>query len=184
MTEDIGVATNAERDKTKRRSRIRSTKQGFVKNSVRGFRYKPRGDWFFFAKVRKLCFLCSCKQTRETSISQRRCAYVLRHPPERLQCTTDSGSERKVFITFEIWIFFLQKHMDLLQEAFIHTPELCEARFIMDARTLFHVFWTVDNKAPASPHCNAWRGQDNFLYNSDWIRLKEESHIHRLPRRG
>ncbi len=51
-----------------------------------------------------------------------------------------------MFITFEIWIFFLQKHMDLLQEPFIHPPELCEACFIMDARTLFYVFWTVEQK--------------------------------------
>ncbi len=36
--------------------------------------------------------------------------------------------------------------MDSLQEAFIHAPELCETRFIMDACTLFHVFWTVENK--------------------------------------
>uniref|UniRef100_A0A672N3G6 DUF5577 domain-containing protein n=1 Tax=Sinocyclocheilus grahami TaxID=75366 RepID=A0A672N3G6_SINGR len=33
------------------------------KEKFGGFRYKPRGDWFSFAKVRKLCFLCSCKQT-------------------------------------------------------------------------------------------------------------------------
>ncbi len=78
---------------------------------------------------------------------------------------------------FEIWIFLLQKRMDLLQEAFIHTLEPCEACFIMDVRTLFHVFWTVD-KTPAYPHCKAWSSQHNFWYNSDWIRLKEESHIH------
>ncbi len=36
--------------------------------------------------------------------------------------------------------------MDSLQEAFIHPPELCEARFIMDA--LFDVFWTVEQKHP------------------------------------
>ncbi len=36
--------------------------------------------------------------------------------------------------------------MDLLQEAFIHHPERSEARFIMDARTLFNVFWTVEQK--------------------------------------
>ncbi len=35
--------------KTKRLSRIRSTKWGFVKKNVRGFRYKLRGDWFSFA---------------------------------------------------------------------------------------------------------------------------------------
>ncbi len=38
--------------------------------------------------------------------------------------------------------------MDSLQEAFIHPPEPCEARFIMDARTLFDVFWTVEQKHP------------------------------------
>ncbi len=44
--------------------------------------------------------------------------------------------------------FFLQKLMDSLQEAFIHAPELCEARFIMDALALFDVFWTVEQKNP------------------------------------
>ncbi len=42
-------------NKTKHRSRIRSTKQGFVKKNVRGFRFKPRGDWFSFA-VKKAWF--------------------------------------------------------------------------------------------------------------------------------
>ncbi len=36
--------------------------------------------------------------------------------------------------------FFLQKHMDLLQEAFIQAPEPREARFIMDARAFFFFF--------------------------------------------
>ncbi len=46
---------------------------------------------------------------------------------------------------------FLQKCMDSLQEAFIHPLEPCEERFITDARTLFHVFWTVDKKHPLTP---------------------------------
>ncbi len=41
--------------------------------------------------------------------------------------------------------------MDLLQEAFIHPQEPCEAHFITDAYTLFHVFWTVDKKHPLTP---------------------------------
>ncbi len=71
-----------------------------------------------------------------------------------------------------------KKCMDSLQEAFIHTPEPCDARFIMDAHFLFDVLWTVEQKA--STHCNdnAWRGQDHFLYNSYCINLKEESHTH------
>ncbi len=53
-----------------------------------------------------------------------------------------------MFITFEIWIFFKQKRMDSLQEAFIHPSEPCEECFIMDVRALFHIFWTVDKKHP------------------------------------
>ncbi len=41
--------------------------------------------------------------------------------------------------------------MDSLQEAFIHPAEPCEERFVTDARTLFHVFWTVDNKHLLTP---------------------------------
>ncbi len=52
---------------------------------------------------------------------------------------------------FEIWIFFLQKCMDLGKEAFIHPPEPCKACFNMDACALFHVFWTVDKKHPLAP---------------------------------
>ncbi len=33
--------------------------------------------------------------------------------------------------------------MDSLQEAFIHSPEPCEAHFIIDAPALFDVLWTV-----------------------------------------
>ncbi len=84
-------------------------------------------------------------------------------------------SSPEVFITFELWIFFLQKRMDSLQEAFIHAPEPCEAHFIMDVRALFDVLWT---ETPTHCNDNAWKSQDNFLNNSDWIRLKEESHIH------
>ncbi len=73
-------------------------------------------------------------------------SYIVR--PEQLPRMTDSGSERKVFITFEIWICFLQKRMDSLQEAFIHSPEQCNALFIMDGCTLFDVFWTVEQKHP------------------------------------
>ncbi len=52
----------------------------------------------------------------------------------------------------------LQKRMDSLHEALIHPPEPNEARFITDARTLFHVFWTVDKKHQLNP----LRGQDHF----------------------
>ncbi len=36
--------------------------------------------------------------------------------------------------------------MDLLHEAFIQAPEPCEACYIMDARDLFDLLWTVEKK--------------------------------------
>ncbi len=41
--------------------------------------------------------------------------------------------------------------MDSLQEAFIHSPEPCEAHFIMDVHALFDCFWTVEQKHPPTP---------------------------------
>ncbi len=41
--------------------------------------------------------------------------------------------------------------MDSVQEAFIHPPKPCEGHFIMDARVLFHIFWTVDDKHLLTP---------------------------------
>ncbi len=68
--------------------------------------------------------------------------------------------------------------MDSLQEAFIHPPEPCEARFIMDEHTLFDYFWTVEQKhSRYTPVIKLGRAR-TILYNSDWILLKEESHIH------
>ncbi len=53
-----------------------------------------------------------------------------------------------MFKTFEIWIFFFQKSMGSLQEPFIRAPEPCEACFIMNARALLDVLWTVEQKHP------------------------------------
>ncbi len=75
---------------------------------------------------------------------------------------TDTGSERKVFITFEMWIFFLQKHMDSLQEALMHAPEPCEARFIMDVHTLFDILWTVEQKHPPTAIITLGIARTNF----------------------
>ncbi len=61
---------------------------------------------------------------------------------------TVSRSEKKLFISFERWIFVLQKRMDSLQDAFIHPPKPCEAHFIMDALALFDYVWTVEQKHP------------------------------------
>ncbi len=55
-----------------------------------------------------------------------------------------------MFITFEIWIYFLQKRIDSLQEAFIYAPEPSEAHFIMDVHALFDMFWTVEQKHPTT----------------------------------
>ncbi len=51
--------------------------------------------------------------------------------------------------------------MDLLQEAFIHPPELCEARFIMEVRFIWCLV-DCSTETPADCNDNAWKSQDNF----------------------
>ncbi len=84
--------------------------------------------------------------------------------------------KKKIYIyisidSTKILIFFLQKHIDLLQRAFIKPPELCGA---LSCYGFIHFYWTIGIVNPI--HCH-WKSQGIFLYNSDRICLKEESHI-------
>ncbi len=49
-----------------------------------------------------------------------------------------------IYIYIYIYICIGVECMDSLQKAVIHAPEPCEARFILDAHTLFDVVWTVE----------------------------------------
>ncbi len=94
-----------------------------------GFPLVKYGNFASFAPVNKLTRLAYLRGAylRRNSFLVRHIAYV-----------------RKVFIMLEIQIYFLQKCMVSLQEAFIHPLEPCEARFIEDGCTLFDFFWTVE----------------------------------------
>ncbi len=112
---------------TKCQSRIRSTKRGFVKKNAGGFRYKPRGDWFSFGKVRKHCFLSSCKQT--LFLARRACAAPAVRPisstrrQSLLNARTTVGESYTTVYCLKKQKF-LQKFIDLLQEAFIHVRHI------------------------------------------------------------
>ncbi len=57
--------------------------------------------------------------------------------------TTVSGSYTKLFISVvNRDVFFLQKRIDLLREAFIHPPEPRDSHFNMDGGALFHNLFT------------------------------------------
>ncbi len=45
---------------------------------------------------------------------------------------------------------------------YIHPPEPCEGRFIMDVRALFDYFWTAEKKKHTYSHSKAWKSKDNF----------------------
>ncbi len=158
------MSCNGERPKKKHWSRIRSTKRGFIKKNVRGFRYKPRGDWFSFAKVRKLCFfcfLCSCKQTGETSISQR-----------SMRLTSSAGTasvydsqqkwEKSVYNIFNMDIFLTKTH-GFVGGGLYPPPEPCEACFNMDWCTLFDYFCTVEQKHPSTSIIKLGRARIIFI---------------------
>ncbi len=133
----------------------------------------PRGDWLSFAKVRNLCLLWSCKQTCETCKSHRcvRDVYVLRHPPERLPRLTISRSETKVFC-FKYW-YFSYKNTSIRYRRLYSLPKAMWGMFYYG---WMRFIWLLSD---CWKKINTRLEQDIFFsYNSDWTRLKKESHIH------
>ncbi len=173
------LVTNAEarrRDsKTKWRSRIRSTKRGFVKKNVGGFRYKPRGDWFSFAKVRKLCFLCLWKQTRETSISHR-CTLRI-HPTSSAgtACTYDSQRKwEKSILNMDI---FLTKMHQFATGGLYLPPGAVWRTFYYGWAHFIWLLLDCWTKTPAYSHSNTWKSKKKCIIT----RLdssEDESYIH------
>ncbi len=121
-----------------------------------------------FAPVNKLSRLAYIRGARDTN--------VLRHPPERLLRTTVSRSEDKVFITFEIWIFTFQKRMDSLQEVFIHPPGAVWGTFYY--RCTHFISRLLDCWQKPAYSIARLGGARTIFNKTDYIRLKEESHIH------
>ncbi len=141
------VKTLRRENKTKCRSRIRSTKRGFVKKNVRGFRYKPRGDWFSFGKVRKLCFLCSCKQTLVFA----RLTWACATPTSGGICRKGSLFWKRVQqlaeVTQNCLYHFKYGYLKKKKTGGLYSPaEPCEGHFNMDGCALFDYFWTVEQK--------------------------------------
>ncbi len=73
---------------------------------------------------------------------------------------------------------FLTKMHQFAAGGLYSPTALCEAHFIMDASAVFDFFWTVEEKHPPTAILTLGKERDFFIYNSDWIRLKEENHTH------
>ncbi len=147
-------------NKTKRWSQIRSTNWGFVKKNVGGFRYKPRGDWFSFAKVRKLCFLCSCKQTCETSISQRRArathtSYVIHRNGFHIWQIAEVREKHLLHLKYG---YFSYKNAWIRYKRPLFMPRSCVRHILLfDVRTSFGLLNKNTHR-----NDNDWNSQDNF----------------------
>ncbi len=142
--------------------RIRSTKQGFVKKNVRGFWYKPRGDWFSFDKVWKLCFLCYCKQTRETSISHSH-AWRIRPTSSAGTASTYDSQQKLEIKCYYFWNMdiYLTKMHGFVTGGLYSPPGAVWGTFYYEC---VHYVTSSEllTKAPAYPHHKARKSQDNF----------------------
>ncbi len=109
-------------------------------------------------------------------------AYVLRHLPEQLARMTVSGNEEKsVYYVWNMDIFLTKTHGFTTGGLYSPPGAMWGMFYYRCTHFISHLLDCWQN-APAYPHCKAWRGQDNFLCNSDWIRLKEESPTPRMLR--
>ncbi len=73
-----------------------------------------------------------------------------------------SAEVREKYLKHFKYGYFLQKCIDSLQEAFIHPPELCEARFIMNARAFSWLLLDCWQKTSAYSRSTGWKSKDKF----------------------
>ncbi len=58
------------------------------------------------------------------------------------------------------------------------TPNVGPCEGLLILLWLDTLYWTDFGLLKNNTHYKAWKSQDIFKYNSNWIRLKKESHIH------
>ncbi len=117
-------------------------------------------DFMFFFVFRVSQAVCAYIRTVKCATCR---SYIIR--PDHLARMTVSRSDKNASISHRRPLFT--------------SPKPCETCFNIDARALFDYFWTVEQKhPPPTPILKLGRARNMFYYNSDWIRLKEESHIH------
>ncbi len=126
---------------------------------------------------RSRVWVCSATPTYKQTLvfarhTRMRCAYVL--------CRKGSLSWTRVQQIVEVtqnclyrfkYGYFFYKNTSIRYRRPLFTPR---TRVM---RTLYLTTFALLNTTTRPCHYRAWKSQDNFEYNSDWIHLKEESHI-------
>ncbi len=123
-------------ERTKRRSWIRSTNRIFVQKNVGGFWYESRGDWFSFAPVNKLVRLAYLRGVCVTHTSSAGPASAY-----------DSQQKWEKSVSLKCGYISCKTHG--IAKGCLYSACMRHA-FIMYARALFNVFWTVKEKRPST----------------------------------
>ncbi len=154
-------------ERTKQTSRIRSTKRGFVKKNVRGFRYKPRGDWFSFAKVRKLCFRCSYKQTLFFARLTHACAAPASYGIHRKGSLSWTRVRQIAEVTQNClyrfkFVFVFYKNASIRYRRPLFTPRSLVMHVLIRMCALYLTTFALLNTTTRPCHYRAWKSQDIF----------------------
>ncbi len=125
---------------------------------------------------RFVLFSLYCASAFVTNLQRLHVAYVLRHPPERFRLQQLAEVRKRCLYRFK-YGYLSYKNTSIRYRGLYSLPgAVMHVLIWMDA--LYLTTFDLLNTISRPCRYRAWKSQDNFEYNSDWIHLKEESHIH------
>ncbi len=74
--------------------------------------------------------------------------------------------------------YFSYKNASICYRRHLFSPRSHVMHVLIWMDALYFTFFGCLNKSTRPCHYKGWKNQSNVLYNYDWIRLKEESHLH------
>ncbi len=110
-----------------------------------------------------------------TNLQCLRDSYVLSHPPKHLSLLQLAEVRKRYFYYFK-YGYLSYKNISIHYRRPLFTPRSHVMCVLLWMHTLYLTTFDLLNTTTHPCHYRAWKSQDNFKHNYDWIHLKEVIH--------
>ncbi len=133
-----------------------------------------RNPCFVLISRPAFCFVLSLVTLPRSSLITGTCSshtsYVIRR--------NELAEVRKSCLYHFKYGYFSYKNASICYRRHLFSPRSHVMHVLIWIDALYFTFLGCLNKNTRPCHYKGWKSQSNVLYNYDWIRLKEESHLH------